>query len=663
MTATSRPGSVREAVESVLALAQADRLDEAEALGRDRLATSPDDVNLVATLGALLLRRGQYDEAQNHLARAIELEPQFAKPHEDLGALYLATGRPADAIAPFETAIRLDPRQASAYYGLATALERSGRGVEAEAARKRFLALSPGGKALAEAAKLRLAGQTDRAETICGEILARDPRNIHAMRLLAKICADTQRDAAAEGLLKRIVSVAPDFLLAYKDLAWLLLERSRFHEAVAMLDKAVALRPDAEDLHQALADTLSIVGRSAEALAAYDKVLGLQPDNPRALLGRGHMSRILGRRKDSIAAYRRCAAVRPDVGDAWWSLATVRGLTFTESERATMQQQLAAAEPGSDSAIALQFAMARACEKAGDYEAAWAYYVAANEAKRRTVAYDPVELEAQHDVRLRVFGECLARDSGSVPAGRPVRPIFITGVPRSGSTLIEQILACHGDIEGCGELPYVIMLAAKPGKDGAHYPEVAAELSADDWLALGDEYLRHSLAHRGAKTSSFTDKMPANFGHLGFIRLMLPEAVFIDARRNPLDSCVANYRQLFAQGKNQSYDLLELGEYYLEYLRVMRHWDEVMPGRILTVHYEEVVRDLEGQVRRLLAHCGLPFDARCLRFHENERQVNTASAEQVREPIYEDAVGYWKHYESKLDLLKEILAPALLSEA
>ncbi|MEX2125564.1 MAG: sulfotransferase [Woeseia sp.] len=327
-----------------------------------------------------------------------------------------------------------------------------------------------------------------------------------------------------------------------------------------------------------------------------------------------------------------------------------------------MQQQLAAAEPGSDSAIALQFAPARACEKEGDFDGAWTCYEAANAAKRRTVAYDPVELETQHDVRLRVFGERLQRLSRPAGPDRPVRPIFITGVPRSGSTLIEQILACHGDVEGCGELPYVIMLAARTGKNadgGAPGSELIAELSSDDWLALGDEYLQHSLTHRSGSAPCFTDKMPANFGHLGFIRLMLPEAVFIDARRNPLDTCVANYRQLFAQGKNQSYDLLELGEYYLEYLRVMRHWGELMPGRILTVHYEDVARNLEGQVRRLLTHCGLPFDERCLRFHENRRQVNTASAEQVREPIYEDAVGYWKHYESKLGQLQEILAPAL----
>ncbi|HEU5481782.1 MAG TPA: tetratricopeptide repeat protein, partial [Sphingomicrobium sp.] len=459
--------SVQDVVDSALALARADRLDDAERLCRNHLAGLPDDVNLVALLGALLIRKGGYDEAQKCLERAIGLEPQFAKPHEDLGALYLATERSADAIAAFETAIGLDPRQPSAFYGLATALERSGRREEAELARARFLALSPVGRAVSEAAKLRLAGQTDRAEGICGEVLAKEPRNIHALRLLARISADKRRDAAAEGLLRRVLSIAPDFFLAYSDLAQFLLERSRFQEAVAMLEKAVAIRPGAADLHQALGDTLSIIGRSAEALAAYDKVLELRADDPRALLGCGHMLRIHGRREESIAAYRRCTALRPDLGEAWWSLATFRGLAFTDSERETMRRQLDGAEPGSDLAIALQFAMARVCEKEGDYERAWAHYEEANEAKRRKVAYDPVELEAQHDARLRAFCERLIERAGSAAGGRPVRPIFITGVPRSGSTLIEQILSCHSDVEGCGELPYVIMLTARLGKDRA----------------------------------------------------------------------------------------------------------------------------------------------------------------------------------------------------
>jgi tetratricopeptide (TPR) repeat protein len=651
--------SAKAAVETALGLARAGRLDDAAALCRERLARQPDDVNMLAALGAVLLRARDYEAARQNLVRATELEPAFAKPFEDLGALWLATGRAADAVACFERATELDPRQPSAFFGLSTALDRSGRQREAEVARSRFLELSPGGRQLAEAARLRLDGEWARAERICGEILAREPRNIHALRLVAKIAADRQRDGAAEGLLRRIMSLAPEFLPAYTDLAHLFIARSRLVEAAGMFEQAVAIRPDDAGLQLALADTLSVVGRSAEALAAYEKVLALQPDHVQALLGSGHMLRIAGRREQAIAAYRRCAAVDAGVGDAWWYLASIRGVVLTEPERQTLKRQLAAVGESSESAIPLHFAMARACESSEEYENAWRHYELGNRAKRRTVTYDPVELEMQHDARIRVFDAELLSRAGEALPGRQARPVFITGMPRSGSTLIEQILASHSAVEGCGELPYVIMLTAKLGKDGERgrqYPGVVPELSQKEWHAIGDEYLALCRAHRHGDPDCFTDKMPANFGHLGFIRLMLPEAVFVDARRNPLDTCIANYRQLFAQGKNQSYDLAELGEYYLEYLRVMRHWDEVMPGRILTVHYEEVVVDLEGQVRRLLAHCGLPFEESCLRFYESGRRVNTASAEQVRQPIYGDAVAYWRHYESKLDELRQILS-------
>ena len=651
--------SAKAVVETALGLARAGRVADAAALCRERLERQPDDVNVLGALGAVLLKARDWDAARECLVRATELEPAFAKPFEDLGVLHLATGRAADATACFERATALDPCQPSAFFGLSTALERSGRHREAEIARSRFLELSPGGRRLAEAARLRLAGEAERAERICGEVLAKEPRNVHALRLVARLSADRQRDTAAEGLLRRIMSLEPEFLPAYTDLARLFVERSRFVEATGMLEQAVALRPEDAGLQLGLADTLSVVGRSAEALAAYRRVLGLQPDHVQALLGSGHMLRIEGRREEAIAAYRRCTAINPGVGDAWWYLASMRGVTLTEAERETLEEQLAAVAEGSESAIALHFAMARACESRADYERAWRHYAAGNLAKRRAVTYDPVELETQHDARIRVFDGQLLDRAGETPEGRRPRAVFITGMPRSGSTLIEQILASHSAVQGCGELPYVIMLAAKLGKDregGKHYPDIVPELSREEWLALGDEYLEHCRAHRAADVECFTDKMPANFGHLGFIRLMLPEAVFIDARRNPLDTCVANYRQLFAQGKNQSYDLTELGEYYLEYLRVMRHWERLMPARILTVHYEEVVGDLEGQVKRLLAHCGLPFEEQCLRFYESGRRVNTASAEQVREPIYGNAVGYWKHYESKLDALRQILA-------
>lgn len=660
MMAARPPKSAKAVVESALALTGADRIEEAITLCRQTLEERPNDVNLVGVLGAILLKKGEYEAAREHLARAIKLEPRFAKPHEDLGTLYLATGRPELAVGSFEAATALDPHQAPAFFGLAAALERSGRHPEADIARTRFLELSPGGRKLAEAARLRLAGDLERAERICGEILTKSPRDIHALRLLAGISSDRQRDTAAEGLLRRIVSLQPDFVPAYTDLTHFFVERSRFHEAAELLQKAAVKRPDDTGVHLALADTLSIVGRSAVALSAYEKVLALRPEHPQALLGCGHMFRIHGRREEAIAAYRRCTAASPETGDCWWYLASMPGVTLTPQERTSMRRQLKKTVNGSDSWISMQFALARDCESKEDYESAWRHYEAGNRAKRRKVFYDPVELEVQHDARIRIFDEQLIARVANASHDRTVRPIFITGLPRSGSTLVEQILASHSDVEGCGELSYINALTKTMPvfeRDAhVHYPEAMCELSPEDCLALGEKYLQWSGAHRSEGTRFFTDKMPANFGHLGFVRLIVPEAVFIDVRREPLDACVANYRQLFARGKNQSYDLAELGEYYLEYLRLMRHWKKVMPGRILTVCYEDIVADLEGQVRRLLAHCGLPFEESCLRFHESSRPVNSASAEQVRQPIYESAVHYWKNYASKLGDLRSILA-------
>ncbi len=652
----------RLAVESAIALIASGRIEDAEQSCRESLQQLPGSANLLGLLGAILLKRGRTDEAESALLRTVMLEPAFAKPHEDLGALYLLRNKPAQAVHFFETAARLDPQQASALLGLATALARCGRQAEADAARERFLALSPVGRALAEAARLQQDGQPKRAEKICGEILSKDSKNARALRLLARIASDDERYAAAEGLLRRIIELAPDFHPGYSDLAGFLLERSRFHEAVGVLEKAIELRPAQADLHRMLADTLAIINKPQAALQSYERCLALEPAQLPALMGRGHMQRIVGLRDAAILSYLECTRLQPASGEAWWNLASFRGYRLSAADRQQMMSLLASVEVDEPSRIALHFALARACEADGDFETAWTNYVQGNTTKRRTIKYDPVENAAQNDARIRVFGrEMLQRPADGAATPGPT-PIFIVGMPRAGSTLIEQILASHSLVEGCGELPYVIMLSATLGSRDPHgpkYPEILAQMRRDEMLKLGNDYLQYSAAHRSDAARFFTDKMPANFMHIGLMHLMLPQAIIIDARRNPMDTCIGNFRQLFAQGKNQSYDLMELGEYYLEYRRIMDHWDEVLPGRVLTVQYEDVVRDLEPEVRRMLQHCGLPFEQACLDFHTSQRSVNTASSEQVRMPIYGDAVGFWKNYEPHLTELKQILEPVL----
>jgi len=614
-------------------------------------------------LGAVLLQKQEHPEAERLLLRTIELEPGFARPHEDLGVLYLRTDQPGQAISFFEKAAALDERRGSVFRGLAVALHlhRVGRQEDAQAAQDTYLQLTPTAQSLAEAEKLSTAGDTKGAGQRCEELLKREPKNVAALRMLAVIASDDERFVMAEGLLRRIVELESDNYDAMRDLGRFLADRSRFSEAIEIIENAISLDATVAQNQLMLGDMLSIVGQTENALLAYDRCLDIAPDDPAALLGRGHMLRIGGRSDEAIASYRQCAAIQPAMGDAWWNLASLHGYCAPDEDVEQMRSYVDAGELDSAAETGFRFALARAAEQRHEYDTAWRHYEIGNAIKRRLVKYDPVETEVLHGKLRDVFAvEMFQQESIPVPAAKT--PIFIVGMPRSGSTLIEQILASHSSVEGTGELPYIIMISTAAGgsrADNAHYPEIVLDLDASQLTGLGRSYLHHALTHCATNKPFFTDKMPANYSHVGFIGLILPEAKIIDARRDPLATCVANYRQLFAKGKNQSYDLAELGEYYLQYVALMKHWDEVMPGRVLRVLYEDVVNDLEKQVRRILDYCGLPFEQSCVDYYKSERPVNTASSEQVRQPIYTSGVDYHKNYDAHLDELREILAADL----
>jgi tetratricopeptide (TPR) repeat protein len=645
----------------VFRLIKSGEIEQAEHLCRQVTEEDPENITMLGMLGAILLKQNKIDDAKAQLLRTIELAPTFAKPHEDLGMLYLSQNQAERASGFFKKAIQLDPTQASAHFGLANALLKMGMKKEAESAHRKYLDLSPTGKALSEASRLRKEGNPERAEEICEAILQQEPDNVEALRTLARIATDDGRYVVAEGLLRKIVSLSPDRSLSFEELGRFLADSGRVPEAVDFITKAIDLEPENFANHLLLADVLSMLGRNDDALESYERCLVLEPDEPSALLGMGHIFRIRGRREDAIASYKKCAALRPDAGTAYWSLASLKDYRMTDKEIADMRDSIESRDLDPESEVSFRFALARAYEGRKDFERAWQEYEYGNKLKRSMIKYDPVENETNHDKVMNVFTrEFLDRESES-EANTPV-PIFILGMPRSGSTLIEQILASHSQVEGAGELPRITMLTVTLGShrsDGLQYPEVLRELTEDQLAAIGKSYVHQTGPHRHEKMPYFTDKMPANFLHVGFIHLILPQARIIDARRAPLDTCIGNYRQLFALGKNQSYELQELGEYYLQYRRLMDHWDEVLPGRILKVQYEDVVSDLEGQVRRILDYCQLPWEDACLRFFESDRDVNTASSEQVRQPIYKDAIDYWKNYESHLDELLEVLAPVL----
>ncbi|HET8691138.1 MAG TPA: sulfotransferase [Steroidobacteraceae bacterium] len=652
------PHAPRSVFDEAVGLIGAGRFGAAEARCRRALERWPGDVNLQGLLGALLLKCDRLAEAEALLRAVTEAEPDFAKPQEDLGFLLVTTGRPAEALPYLERATRLDPSLDRAWFTLGKALAQLGRGVEADAAFERSFECSPERGMLARGAEHQKEGRLEAAEKLYRRILHANPGNVDALRLLASIAAGAGHADDAEGMLQEAIRLAPDYLLALIDLAQLYKEQDRYPEAIECFDRILALDPANAQAQFLRAGTLARASFTHEAVGAYRRCLELRPRHAGALLGLGHALKAAGDHDGAVAAYDECRRLTPDSGEVWWSLANLKTYRFDDAEVATMEEHAAAESTKTSSRVNFLFALGKAHEDRGDPERAFDFYRRGNAMQRAEVSYDPVQTEVVNDRIVAAFDAELfeaLRDAGDPDPS----PIFILGLPRSGSTLLEQVLASHPDVEGTAELPYVGRLATGLGRrrGGVAYPEAMATLSREALAELGREYLALARTHRRTSAPRFVDKMPNNFPNAGLIALMLPNARIVDARRHPMDACFSCWRQLFAKGQNFTYDLTEIGEYWLQYQRMMDHWAAVMPGRVLTVQYEEVVSDFEAQVRRLLEFCGLPFDAACLRFHESERPVRTPSALQVRQPLYDRAVGHWRRYERHLGELASVLEP------
>ena len=640
-----------------IGLIAAGQLSAAETRCRAALKRYPGDVNMQALLGALLVKLDRREEAEKTLREVIEAAPSFAKPHEDLGFLLLQDKRPAEALPILERATVLDPALERAWFNFGKALALLGRGKEADAAFEKCFERSPEKRLMALAAEHHKEGRTEEAERLYRRVLRDNPRNVDALRLLAQLAAKSGRGDDAEVLLERAVEIAPDFVQALLDLGQLRKEEDRYGEALDCFNHVLALEPTHPQAHFLRAGTLARASFTHEAVDAYRRCLELRPTHLGARLGLGHVLKAVGDYEGSVASYDACIRQAPDFGETYWSLANLKTYRFDDATIAEMEKRTASGNVQSD--VNFLFALAKAYEDRGDYERAWDAYRRGNEKQRAEVAYDPVQTEVMNDRLVAAYDEefmATRRDAGNLDAA----PIFILGLPRSGSTLLEQILASHSQVEGTAELPYIGRLATSLNRNqstGMNYPEAMRELAPANLCALGAEYLALASMHRRSGAPRFIDKMPNNFPNAAFIAAILPNSRIVDARRHPLDACLSNYRQLFAKGQAFTYDLTEIGEYYLQYQRMMDQWARVIPGRVLTVQYEEVVADFEAQVRRLLDFCGLPFEEACLRFYESERPVRTPSAEQVRQPIYDRSVGHWRHYEKYLGELIDVLEP------
>ncbi len=506
-------------------------------------------------------------------------------------------------------------------------------------------------------------GRIAVAEQLLREHLKQFPTDVAAIRMLAEVAGRLRRNADAESLLARCLELAPGFSAARQNYALILHRQNKAAAALEQLDILLKREPRSPGLRNLKAAVLGTIGEYGPALELYAGVVAQYPNQPKIWLSYGHALKTAGRQQDSIAAYRKSIELKPGLGEAWWSLANLKTFRFTPDDLLLIQAQLGQPELDLEDRFHFEFTLGKALEDAARYEESFARYAEANQLRRSVVRYDAEDttthvrrcksLFTREFLETRAGGGCLAPD-----------PVFIVGLPRSGSTLVEQILASHSGVEGTMELQDMVSLARELGgktqrSDVSKYPDILADLSPDQLRTLGERYLARTRIQRKTSAPLFIDKLPNNWAHTGLIHLILPNAKIIDARRHPLSCCFSGFKQHFARGQHFTYSLPEIGRYYRDYVELMAHFDAVLPGRVHRVIYEHMVADTEAEVRRLLAYCGLPFEDGCLEFYRNERAVRTASSEQVRQPIYRDAIDQWRHYDAWLAPLREALGPVL----
>ena len=493
-----------------------------------------------------------------------------------------------------------------------------------------------------------------RAEPLLRQHLKEDPFDVAAIRLFAELAGRIGRNHDAETLLRRALELSPAFKPARANLALVLYRLNRPVEALAELDRVAAEEADNPGHNNLRAAASARIGDFDDAIALYERVLNEAGHQPRVWMSYGHLLKTVGRQADGIAAYRRSIELLPTLGEAWWSLANLKTVRFSAADVAAMEAAMAHPDLAREDRFHLDFALGKALEDMGDAPASFAHYAAGNALRSTEIAYDRAET-------TRLVNRLIALATPEFFAARAGQgcdapdPVFIVGMPRAGSTLVEQILASHSHIEGTSELIDMPVLARGTGD----YPNSLPDLSAPQLAELGAEYLQRTRIQRRTNRPMFIDKLPNNWLHTAFIRLILPNARIIDARRHPLGCCFSNFKQHFAQGQHFTYALEDMGAYYADYVRLMAHLDRVQPGRIHRVIYERMVEDTETQVRALLEYCGVNFELACLEFHRTERAVRTASSEQVRQPIFRDGAEGWKSFAPFLGPLEAALGPAL----
>ncbi len=659
---TSAQGGLATALEHARRLLERD-----PALAREQaqaiLEAVPRHADTTIVLAAAHRLGGDPDKALAVVAPLARALPDMAEGQLELGLTLADLGRTVEAVSAFRRTVALDPRAGEAWRGLAEGLDLLGDKAGAEAALAQQLRASTRDPVLIEAAAALIDNRLGVAEQILRDHLADHPADIAALRMLAEVGARLGRHEDAERLLTLCLEIAPGFAAARHNLATMLYRQNKSAQALVQIERLTQADPRHPGYANLRAAILARLGEYGAAIGVYEPMLADYPNQPKGWMSYGHALKTVGRQADCVAAYRQALALSPGLGEAWWSLANLKTVKFDEPDRAAMAASLARSDLSDDDQLHLHYALGKACEDARLYAQAFDHYAQGAAIRRAQVDYDPEENHADVARSKAVFTPVLLATKAGQGCPAP-DPIFVVGLPRSGSTLIEQILASHSQVEGTMELPDLIVMARRLGgkanrRADSTYPEMLADLSPDALRALGEEYLERTRVQRKTDRPFFIDKMPNNFAHVGLIHLILPKAKIIDARRHPLGCCFSGFKQHFARGQAFSYDLTDIGRYYADYVDLMDHFDTALPGRVHRVIYEAMIEDPERQIRALLDHCGLPFEAGCLNFHENDRAVRTASSEQVRRPIFKDGVEHWQNFESNLEPLKQALGACL----
>ncbi len=631
---------------------------------RAKVPENRDVLHLLALGQRQLLRTA---DALATLEQLERFHPGYSRLYQERGHCYVAMKDAPRAIESFLRGVAINPALPASWNMLEGLYRMCGDAENAATAAAHVAKLKTLPQEVITATGLFSDGDPVAAEKIIRPFLLAHGDHIEAMRLLARIGAALDVFDDAELLLEAVLERVPDYLAARHDYVTVLLARHKYQQALTELDKLLGADPANRQYRTLHASATVGLGDHARAVTLYQDLLrDAAPGSPNAAelqLSIAHSLKTLGRRTEAIDAYRAAAGERADFGDAYWSLANLKTYRFTDAELASMR----AAEAGPLTRLIdrynLCFALGKAYEDRGEYRESWSYYQRGNELKRAESRYRPEVIELntalQKTVCTRNFFEQRAGFGAASTA-----PIFVLGLPRSGSTLIEQILASHSAVEGTQELAeiprYVLELHGRERNfEAPRYPGVLAEMPAAAFVRFADKYLNDTRVYRTGKPR-FIDKMPNNFRHIGLIHLMFPNAKIIDARREPMACCFGNLKQLFARGQEFTYSIEDIGRYYRTYLELMEHWDAALPGRVLRVHHEDVVEDLESSVRRMLDFCELPFEPGCVEFHRTERSIRTASSEQVRQPIFREGLDQWRHYEAWLGPLREVLGDALV---